>query len=147
MALRLPGQSFDRRIEVTSVQKEVREATDLHDGIRHGYEKVLDRDKQGVPIPPPREVSIYLKLKTGMEDARGMKLDRLPDGTYRRLRPNDGQPIMRNGLPWEGNLFDDITDKLNATPEAACMDRVTIADPDVGVLAEFAYDGTSWKRV
>ncbi|MEU9124159.1 hypothetical protein AB0C96_30595, partial [Streptomyces sp. NPDC048506] len=140
LGLAEPNGPINRRVEVTTVEREIEKPGDIRNAVAHGFDKINKREAHGFPLPRPRDVSIYLKVKAEIKSKKGLTTERGPDGSVKLSRP-DGTLIR------ERNLFDDILDNLNKTPDASKLDRIICSDPDLGVLAEYVHNGTSWERI
>ncbi|TSB33134.1 hypothetical protein FNZ23_24170 [Streptomyces benahoarensis] len=140
LGLAEPNGPITRRVEVTTVEKEITKPGDIRNAVAHGFDKINKREAYGVPLPRPRDVSIYLKVKAEVRSKKGLTTERLPDGSVTLRRP-DGTLIG------ERNLFDDILENLGKTPDAEKLDRIICSDPDLGVLAEYMHDGVKWERI
>lgn len=133
------------RVEVTTIQKELRDAADLTDGIRHGSDKVEARDGLAKPMSRPREVVIYARVGQVTWNRKGQITEFSPDGNIVFKRPT-GEVIRTK------NIFSDLLGNLNGTPpkpkNAGNLDRITVVDSHTGlVLTELVNVNSRWTRV
>ncbi|MGW7573967.1 hypothetical protein [Streptomyces sp. NPDC054765] len=140
LGLSEPNGPIIRRVEVTTVEREIEKPSDIRNAVAHGFDKINKREAHGFPLPRPRDVSIYLRVKEEEKSKKGLTTERSRDGNVKLSRP-DGTLIK------ERNLFDDILENLNKTPDASKLDRIICSDPYMGVLAEYIHNGTSWERI
>ncbi|MFD4433408.1 hypothetical protein, partial [Nocardia sp. NPDC058497] len=133
------------RVEVTTVQKEIRGAADLTDGIRHGSDKAQKRDVLRDPMSRPLEVVIYARVGEVTWNRKGQITEFSPDGNIVFKRPT-GEVIRTK------NIFSELLDNLNAKPpkpeNAGYLDRITVVDSQTGlVLTEIVNINSKWMRV
>ncbi|MFI9505660.1 hypothetical protein [Nocardia sp. NPDC052566] len=141
MALMTGDGMVVRTVEVTSLKGGMESYDNLTTGVRHGLDKVMQRDAVGAPMPRPRDVSIYGRVKTGTKSTKRGTKTRYSDGRWVQRKP--GGEIVR-----EGNLFDEALFNLNGTPNVNLLDRVTFIDADSGaVLTEMIRIGNEWSRI